>query len=196
MDLRQNQITVGELLQDPRARAVFQRRFGKWMKHPMVQAARSLTLGQLAEMFFLVITTSILVKSGIKKTLIYGLVALFVRYFAFFLGAETDAQWFYYIGIIVHGLIFGLFYVGGQVYTDQVAPKEMKARAQGLLFFLVWGIGFLIGTLWNGWLIDLFRDGDKCDWPVLFLISSGGSLILLLLFVFAFKPVELKREEV
>ena len=40
----------GELLDDPRARAVFQRRFGKWMKHPMVGAARSLTLEQLAEM--------------------------------------------------------------------------------------------------------------------------------------------------
>ena len=50
MDLKQNQITVGELLQDPRAKAVFQRRFGKWMKHPMVQAARSLTLSQLSEM--------------------------------------------------------------------------------------------------------------------------------------------------
>ena len=50
MDLRQNQITVGELLQNPRARAVFQRRFGKWMKHPMVQAAHSLTLAQLSEM--------------------------------------------------------------------------------------------------------------------------------------------------
>ena len=49
MDLRQNQITVGELLQNPRARAVFQRRFGKWMKHPMVQAAHSLTLAQLSE---------------------------------------------------------------------------------------------------------------------------------------------------
>ena len=47
MDLRQNQITVGELLQNPRARAVFQRRFGKWMKHPMVQAAHSLTLKSL-----------------------------------------------------------------------------------------------------------------------------------------------------
>jgi len=50
MDLRQNQITVGELLQNPRARAVFQRRFGKWMKHPMVQAVHSLTLAQLSEM--------------------------------------------------------------------------------------------------------------------------------------------------
>ena len=50
MDLRNQTITVGELLDDPRARAVFQRRFGKWMKHPMVGAARSLTLEQLAEM--------------------------------------------------------------------------------------------------------------------------------------------------
>ena len=50
MDLRGQTITVGELLDNPRSRAVFQRRFGKWMKHPMVGAARSLTMKQLAEM--------------------------------------------------------------------------------------------------------------------------------------------------
>lgn len=50
MDLRNQSITVGELLGDPRARAVFQRRFGKLMRHPLVGAAHTLTLGQLAEM--------------------------------------------------------------------------------------------------------------------------------------------------
>ena len=50
MDLRNQTITVGELLDDPKSRAVFQRRFGKLMKHPMVGAARSLTLLQLSEM--------------------------------------------------------------------------------------------------------------------------------------------------
>lgn len=50
MDLRNQAITVGELLDNPRANAVFQRRFGKLMRHPMVGAARSLTLKQLAEM--------------------------------------------------------------------------------------------------------------------------------------------------
>lgn len=50
MDLRNQTITVGELLDNPRSRAVFQRRFGKFMHHPMVSAARSLTLRQLAEM--------------------------------------------------------------------------------------------------------------------------------------------------
>ena len=50
MDLRNQTITVGELLDDPRSRAVFQRRFGKWLKHPMSNAIRVLTLRQLVEM--------------------------------------------------------------------------------------------------------------------------------------------------
>ena len=50
MDLRDQTITVGELLDNPSSRAVFQLRFGKLMNHPMVGAARSLTLKQLAEM--------------------------------------------------------------------------------------------------------------------------------------------------
>ena len=50
MDLRTRTITVGELLDNPKSKAVFQRRFGKFMKHPMVSAARSLSLAQLQEM--------------------------------------------------------------------------------------------------------------------------------------------------
>ncbi|HBK28441.1 MAG TPA: MFS transporter [Parabacteroides sp.] len=153
----------------------------------------TLNFGQLAEMFFLVITTSILLRSGIKKTLIYGLAALTIRYVAFFLGAETSIQAFYYVGIIVHGLIFGLFYVGGQVYTDNVAPEGMKATAQGLLFFLIWGVGFLIGTLFNGWLIDTFRVDNGCDWPIVFAISSVTSFVLLILFAIFFRPEHLRQ---
>ena len=51
MELRGNHITVAELLADPRSRAVFQRRFGRWMKHPMVRAAQSLTLAQMAAVY-------------------------------------------------------------------------------------------------------------------------------------------------
>ena len=47
MDLKNNKILVGELLDNPAAHAVFQRRFGRLLKHPMAAAARSLTLEQL-----------------------------------------------------------------------------------------------------------------------------------------------------
>lgn len=50
MDLRNETITVQELLSNPRSKAVFQRRFGRLMNHPLVGAAQSLTLRQLREM--------------------------------------------------------------------------------------------------------------------------------------------------
>ena len=50
MNLRNNRITVGELMDYPPAKAVFQKRFPMVMRHPMVGAARSLSLAQLAEM--------------------------------------------------------------------------------------------------------------------------------------------------
>ncbi len=49
MDLRNEEITLGELWDDPKSRGVFQRRFPMIMKHPVHNRARSVTLGQLAD---------------------------------------------------------------------------------------------------------------------------------------------------
>ncbi len=49
MNLRDNQITVGEILDYPPALAVLRRRFGFWMNHPKVASNRSLTLAQLIQ---------------------------------------------------------------------------------------------------------------------------------------------------
>ena len=47
MDLKRNKVTVGELMDHPGARAVLQRRFPMVMKHPMMGAARTITLEQI-----------------------------------------------------------------------------------------------------------------------------------------------------
>ncbi len=49
MDLRRRQITLGELWDDPRSRAVFQKRVPMLAKHPVKGAARTVTLEQLAD---------------------------------------------------------------------------------------------------------------------------------------------------
>lgn len=149
--------------------------------------------GQFAEMFFLVITTTVMIKYGIRKTLIFGLIAMVVRYATFYLGVALDQQAYYITGILVHGLIFGLFFVGGQVYTDQAAPDNMKAQAQGFLSFAVWGAGYLIGTFLNGYLIDVFRLGDACDWETLFIISTLSTCALLGLLALLFKEKTAER---
>ena len=47
MDLKNNKITVGELLDYQPAQAVFQKQFPMVMRHPMLGAARSITLEQI-----------------------------------------------------------------------------------------------------------------------------------------------------
>ena len=47
MNLKGGKITVGELMDHPGARAALQRRFPMLMKHPMMGAARTITLEQI-----------------------------------------------------------------------------------------------------------------------------------------------------
>lgn len=47
MNLKNNRITVGELLDYAPAKAVIQKRFPMVMRHPMVGAARTMTLEQI-----------------------------------------------------------------------------------------------------------------------------------------------------
>ncbi|MFG6353558.1 MAG: hypothetical protein K1W21_18555 [Oscillospiraceae bacterium] len=49
MDLRNNQITLGELWDNAQSRAVFQKRIPMLAKHPVQGAARTVTLEQLRD---------------------------------------------------------------------------------------------------------------------------------------------------
>jgi nucleoside transporter len=149
----------------------------------------TMNCGQIAEILFLFLTTGILVKYGIKKALLCGLAAMLVRYAAFWYGSVSEQYWLYGygLGIIVHGLIFGLFFVGGQVYTDKVVPKAQRAQAQGFLFFIIWGVGYLVGTLFNGFLLTRFQTADGYNWPELFGISTLFTAAVIVLFLIFFK---------
>lgn len=50
MNLKNNKVTVGELLDYAPAKAVIQKRFPMVMRHPMLGAARTVTLEQLISM--------------------------------------------------------------------------------------------------------------------------------------------------
>lgn len=151
--------------------------------------------GIVVEMIFLFVTTTILIKCGFKKTLFFGLIAMLLRYLSFYLGVEMQQPWLYSIGVLTHGIIFGLFFVVGQVYTDKVAPAEIRAQAQGFLSFLVWGVGYLIGTLLNGYLIGEYRLDDTANWGIVFGISTIFTLILIVLFIILFKQTDKSIEE-
>jgi len=154
----------------------------------VVKITATMSLGQISELIFLIIATSIIIKYGFKKAMLFGLLAMLVRYLLFYTSVETGQQWFYTFaiaGILPHGLIFGLFFVAGQVYTNKLVPHEYKAQAQGFIAFVIWGAGYLVGTLLNGWLINYYD-----NWSSLFLtISAITVAIIVLLLAFFKNPV-------
>jgi nucleoside transporter len=152
----------------------------------------TLNWGQVGELFFLFITTTLITRFGFKKAMIIGLAAMIARYLSFWWGSISDTPAFYIVGILFHGVIFGLFFVTGQIYTDKKAPDSLRAQAQGLLAFLLWGVGLLAGNFICSNLISANKTIDSAgvaiyNWPVIFGATSGFSLIVLFLFIVFYK---------
>jgi nucleoside transporter len=154
----------------------------------------TMNLGQLAELLFMVTVPYSIRKVGLRNTLIIGLTALLIRYIAFYTGSITDMSVFFLIGILVHGIIFGFFYLGGQIYIDQKAPAELKAQAQGFIFFVTFGLGLLVGNFISGQVIEHFSiTGKTYDWNSIWAVTSFASFALLLAFILLFRKENQKK---
>jgi len=161
----------------------------------------TLNLGQVGELFFLFITPIVLTLFGFKKTMIIGLTAMIARYLSFWWGSVSDTPVFYIVGILFHGVIFGLFFVTGQIYTDKKAPDPLRAQAQGLLAFLLWGVGLLMGNFICSNLISANKTIDSAgisvyNWPVIFGVTTVFSFIVLLLFIVFYKSENNKEKSI
>lgn len=162
--------------------------------------AATMNWGQFVEMFVMLLVPIVLVRIGIKWVMTIGLAALLARYLFFLFGTGSDQNFLIYSGILVHGIIFAFFFVGGQIYVDKKAGKEIRAQAQGLLFLLSFGLGLLIGTFLYGHIIAGFTEKTLeqtvRDWKSIWLITSIISAILLGLFVFFFKDNIGRKEQI
>ena len=143
------------------------------------QVTATMNLGQLVEIFLMLLVPLALSRFGAKWTMVIGLVALAIRYFTLWGGVAAEQTFLYYIAILVHGIIFGFFFVGGQVYVDKKAPPEIRAQAQGLIVLICYGVGMLIGTFANVELIDRYTTDGLCNWIPVFKIIAIVSAILL-----------------
>ena len=136
--------------------------------------------GQFAEMFLMLLVPVAIAKVGIKWTMALGLGALLVRFGAFSMGEAFGGDIWIYVGILVHGLIFGFFFVGGQIYVDKKAPVEIRAQAQGFIFLITFGVGLVAGTFAFGRLIELYSWGTVMQ--IATVISAVGLVGYSLIF--------------
>ncbi len=109
------------------------------------QAASSMTIGQMSEIFFMLLIPFFFRRLGVKWMILVGMAAWVLRYLLFAFGAPDQVAWMLFVGIALHGICYDFFFVTGFMYTDKVASKDIRGQAQSLLVFVTQGVGMYFG---------------------------------------------------
>jgi nucleoside transporter len=156
-------------------------------------AAGKMTMGQMSEVVFMIIMPFFFIRLGIKRMALLGMAAWVVRYLLFSFGNNAELVFFFYIGILLHGICFDFFYVTGQIYVDKKAPVNVRAGVQGFYTLITYGVGWLFGTLISGVILEKYQITDASQtvtghhWPAVMLVPAIIAAVVLVVFWIFFK---------
>ena len=147
-----------------------------------------MTLGQMSEVIFMVVMPFFFARLGVKKMLIIGMLAWVVRYFLFAFGDAEALVFMLYAGILLHGICYDFFFVTGQIYVDNEAPKDVRASAQGFIALVTYGVGMVIGSNIAGYVAGHYEiPGGGHMWRQIWIIPAVMAGVVMVLFILLFK---------
>ena len=152
-----------------------------------------MTLGQVSEIFFLLLVPYFFRKLGIKNMLMIGMLFWVLRY-VFFANADSKSHALLYLGVIFHGICYDFFFVTGQLYVDKTAPVDIRSSAQGFIAFVTLGLGMFVGGQLNGWWNSKQKLATGMNWESVWYFPAIMSAVVLLAFFFAFQVPSLKNK--
>lgn len=176
----------------------------------MPSATGWMTLGQLSEIFGMLLLPFFLRKWGIKKVLLLGLLTNGLRYVFFILGG-TDSLLPYallFSGLFLHGISYDFYYVTGYIYIDKKTPAHMRTAAQGLITLICQGMGSLLGNWIGGQTMEAMTLAEPIGnitfnwnaiWIIATLMVAGITALFFLLFNEKdgkIKPIELNPNSI
>jgi len=147
---------------------------------PKNKVGAYMTIGQMAEVVVMLLVPAAIRRFGFKGTMIIGASAWAVRFGLSMIG---QPWWLMIATIGLHGFCFGFFFVAAQMFVDRAAGADIKASAQNLLIFLIYGVGTIIGSQMTGEVRRYFVDAaGNDDWSRVW----AGPFVLTILSILVF----------
>jgi len=150
-------------------------------------------------MVFLALLPLFLRTLGYKKTLLLGMLAWLTRYVLMAYGNTPGAPGTAMLlgAIALHGICYDFLFITGQMYVDEQANERIRGAAQGLIAFVLWGVGAFVGTTLAGQVMDAHKLTEPLgaityDWRGIWVIPAVLAAGVLVLFAAAFREEKVK----
>jgi nucleoside transporter len=159
-----------------------------------------MAIAQVAEIGTMLALPWILARWGVRRALAIGILAWPIRYAIFAYGQPRGLV----IAVLtLHGLCYVCFFVVAYIHVNSVAAPDIRASAQALITFVSLGMGMAVGSLFAGWIRDMFTTGSGAeavvDYTKVFLVPCGLTVLCAIIFFLGFKqkaaPLRLSEQK-
>lgn len=155
-----------------------------------------LSISQISETLFILTIPFFLQKFGIKKVMLFSIIAWVLRFGLFGIGNPGDGLYLLVLSMIIYGMAFDFFNISGSLFVERESDPAIRASAQGLFMIMTNGLGAFFGGILSGWVVDHFTTGGVRDWQSIWFSFAGYALLLAIIFPFIFKYKHVKEDTV
>lgn len=115
-----------------------------------------MSISQISETVFILAIPFFLRRFGIKKVMLFSMLAWVLRFGLFATGDPGAGLWMIVLSCIVYGLAFDFFNISGSLFIETNTSPAVRSSAQGLFMMMTNGFGAIFGSYTSGWLIDKY----------------------------------------
>ena len=148
-----------------------------------------MSISQISETLFILSIPFFLKRFGIKKVMLFSMLAWVLRFGLFAYGNPAEGLWMIILSCIVYGMAFDFFNISGSLFVETNTDPKIRSSAQGLFMMMTNGVGAFLGSKISGFVIDKYftlSNGDKV-WHSIWLSFAVYSLVVAVLFFILFR---------
>jgi NHS family xanthosine MFS transporter len=148
-----------------------------------------MSISQISETLFILTIPFFLKRFGIKKVMLFSMLAWVLRFGLFVYGNPEEGLWMILLSCIIYGMAFDFFNISGSLFVETTTDSRIRSSAQGLFMMMTNGVGAFLGSKISGYVIDKYYTGPggNKNWHGIWLSFSIYALIVAVLFVILFK---------
>jgi nucleoside transporter len=150
-----------------------------------------LSVSQISETMFILAIPFFMKRFGIKKVMLFSMVAWVLRFGLFGLSNNSIIGFTLIISsCIIYGMAFDFFNISGALFVEKNTDSKIQSSAQGVFMLMTNGIGAVLGNIIAGLVIARWYEDPVTrvkDWSGIWIAFAAYSLVVAILFAVLFK---------